>query len=49
MEFAGQYTDARRATLLYIDGDGNLVNEINGAQGEAALRRTFRALAAGEM
>ncbi|MFW6251167.1 MAG: thioredoxin family protein [Alkalispirochaetaceae bacterium] len=49
LEFAGRYTDARRATLLYIDGDGNLVNEISGAQGEAALRRTFRALAAGEM
>lgn len=49
LEFASRYTGARRATLLYIDGEGNLVNEISGAQGEAALRRTFRELAAGEI
>lgn len=49
LAFAGRYTGARRATLLFIDGDGNLVNEISGAQGEAALRRSFREHAAGEM
>lgn len=49
LAFAGRYTAARRATLLYIDGEGNLVNEISGAQGEAALRRTFREHSTAEM
>jgi hypothetical protein len=49
LAFAGRYTEARRATLLYIDGEGNLVSEVSGAQGEATLRRTFESHAAGEL
>lgn len=49
LSFASRYTEARRATLLYIDGEGNLVTEVSGAQGEAALRRTFASHAAGEL
>lgn len=49
LRFASRYTEARRATLLFIDGEGNLVNEIGGAQGVAALRRLFEDHAAGEL
>ena len=49
LQFASRYTDARRATLLFIDGEGNLVNEVGGAQGVAALRRLFEDHADGEL
>lgn len=49
LEFAARYTAARRATLLFIDGEGNLVAEQQGAQEAAVLRRNFDRHAAGEL
>ena len=40
--FARRYTTARRVTLLFIDGDGELVDVQTGVQSEEALRRAFR-------
>ncbi len=48
LAFAARYTSARRATLLYIDGKGELVRSQSGAQGIDALRRAFANHAATE-
>ncbi len=40
--FAARYTTARRATLLFIDGDGSLVQVTSGEQSVGELRRLFR-------
>lgn len=47
VQFAAQYTTARRATLLFFDGDGTLVGTTSGAQSVAALRRAFDSHASG--
>jgi hypothetical protein len=39
--FAARYTDARRATLLFLDGDGELVQEYQGALSTGELRELF--------
>lgn len=39
--FAASYTDARRATLLFLDGDGELVREHQGALTVGELRELF--------
>ena len=39
--FAARYTDARRATLLFLDGDGELVQELQGALSPSELRELF--------
>lgn len=49
LAFAARYTSARRATLLFIDGRGNLVAEQSGAQAADVLRRNFELHAAGEL
>lgn len=49
LDFARDYTSARRATLLFIDGEGNLVAEQSGAQPAEVLRRTFERHANGEL
>ena len=41
LAFARRYTTARRATLLFIDGDGELVDVQSGMQSAADLRRAF--------
>lgn len=41
LAFAARYTAARRATLLFIDGEGNLVEEHTGALPPADLRMLF--------
>ncbi|MFP4431950.1 MAG: hypothetical protein ACOCW6_11425 [Spirochaetota bacterium] len=41
LAFAARYTAARRATLLFIDGDGELVDEHTGALTPADLRMLF--------
>jgi hypothetical protein len=41
LAFAARYTAARRATLLFIDGEGNLVDEHSGALSTADLRMLF--------
>ncbi|NBC29333.1 MAG: hypothetical protein GVY29_05000 [Spirochaetes bacterium] len=48
LAFAARYTSARRATLLYINGSGELVRSQTGAQGVDALRRAFSNHAAAE-
>ena len=47
--FARRYTTARRVTLLFIDGDGDLVDVQTGVQSEDALRRAFRQHIAGNL
>ena len=49
LAFAARYTTARRATLLFIDGDGELVDVQTGAQDVATLRRSFALHADGEL
>ncbi len=41
LAFAAEHTSARRATLLFIDGEGNLVEEHSGALSRADLRMLF--------
>ena len=41
LAFAAGYTAARRATLLFIDGDGELIDEHSGALTPADLRILF--------
>lgn len=49
VDFAARYTTARRATLLFIDGDGGLRDVRTGVQAPATLRRSFNRHAAGEL
>jgi hypothetical protein len=49
VEFAARYTTARRATLLFIDGDGELVDVHTGALEPADLELLFARHAAGDL
>lgn len=49
LAFAARYTAERRVTLLYLDGNGELVTIQSGARDADALRRDFRLHAAGEL
>jgi hypothetical protein len=46
LAFARRYTDQRRVTLLYFDGDGDLVDVQSGLQTPGELRLSFSAHAA---
>lgn len=49
LAFAARYTSERRRTLLFLDGDGALLDVQTGLQDVAALRRSFEAHAAGRL
>ncbi|MFP3960549.1 MAG: hypothetical protein ACLFUX_10300 [Spirochaetaceae bacterium] len=49
LAFAARYTTARRATLLFLDGEGDLVEVEKGAQSPDALQRRFQQHAAGQL
>ncbi len=49
LDFAARYTNERRRTLLFIDGNGELVDVQTGLQDVAALRRSFEAHANGRL
>jgi hypothetical protein len=49
LEFASRYTTARRATLLFISGNGELVDVRSGEASAAVLRERFQRHIAGEM
>jgi hypothetical protein len=49
LDFVARYTTARRATLLFIDEDGELVDVRTGAASAGALRRHFERHIAGEL
>jgi hypothetical protein len=49
LAFAARYTTARRATLLFIDGNGELVDVHTGAQDIPTLRQSFSRHARGEL
>jgi len=49
LSFAARYTAARRATLLFIDGDGELVDERSGALEPSDLRMLFDRHISGEL
>lgn len=49
LSFAARYTTARRATLLFIDGNGELVDQHTGPAVASALRRDFQRHIAGDL
>ncbi|MGM0673550.1 MAG: hypothetical protein ACQETQ_02515 [Spirochaetota bacterium] len=49
VDFAADYTTARQATLLFIDGDGELLDVQTGAQAPETLLQSFTRHASGEL
>lgn len=49
LAFAARYTNARRATLLFIDGNGELAFERSGETSAAVLRDLFERHMTGEL
>ncbi len=49
LAFAARYTTARRATLLFINGNGELVDVRSGEGSAAVLRERFQRHIAGEL